>query len=93
MVLELKGFFKCNFLCILMEEGGMERLWFLRREGNDNEWQDNCFLIPWMYGRKLEMSSNFPCLVERVFNYIFVSFFAGGWRGLKCNAGNTSQRL
>jgi hypothetical protein len=69
----------------------MERLWFLRREGNDNEWQDNYFLIPSMYGRKLEMSSNFPCLVERVFNYIFVSFFAGGWRGLKCNAGNTSQ--
>jgi hypothetical protein len=22
MVLELKGFFKCNFSCILMEEGG-----------------------------------------------------------------------
>lgn len=24
----------------------MERLWLLRREGNDNEWQDNFFLIP-----------------------------------------------
>jgi hypothetical protein len=69
--LGIEGFFKCNLWCILMKEGGNGTFRvFIRREGNDNEWQDNYFLSPWMYGRKLEMSSNFPCFVERVFNYI-----------------------